>query len=268
MRSIHDFLLQAVFVALVAGIGLTAVNRAPSAFASGGEQHPVVIELFTSEGCSSCPAADAFLKRLDDAGRVNDVDIIAIEEHVDYWDRLGWRDPFSSHQWTERQESYSRSLGHEGIYTPQLIVDGKGELRAGSSRDVQQEIVDASRAAEAKLQLSVTESSERSAVFSMTMENFPPEARKPQLLLAVTERGLSSNVLGGENEGRNLAHAAVLRSLSRVKFSPANSGTATQAKTTISLDLSWKRENLRFVAILQDSKTLHILGAAAASLPR
>jgi hypothetical protein len=261
-----------VAVALIAPLAGTRFARAPLAGPAGIPSdsfapQPVVIELFTSEGCSSCPPADAFLKQLDDAGRVNDVEIIAIEEHVDYWDRLGWRDPFSSHQWTERQEKYSRSLGHDGIYTPQLVVNGRSELVGKSSRDARREIIEASKIVGAKLLLSTTSSSQRSVEFSIVIENIPIEARSAQLLLAVTERGLSSNVLRGENEGRNLSHAAVLRSLSRVSFAQGIPSGSTEAKARVALDPSWKRENLRFVILLQDSKTLHILGAAGSTVP-
>src|SRR5258707_15255983 len=137
-----DVLLASLDVKALAGSHL---EPRKTAFPKNADLQPVVLELFTSEGCSSCPPADAFLKQLDDAGRVNEVEIIAIEEHVDYWDHLGWRDPFSSYKWTERQEKYSRSLGHGGIYTPQLVVNGRSELVGKSSRDARQEIIEASK---------------------------------------------------------------------------------------------------------------------------
>jgi hypothetical protein len=223
--------------------------------------------LFTSEGCSSCPPADAFLKQLDDADRVNDVDVIAIEEHVDYWDRLGWRDPFSSHDWTERQEQYERVFRHDGPFTPQFVVNGRRDFVGMSSREALQSIVEASTASAAELRLSPTDASPRSAEFSITIENAPPETHSAVLLLAVTERGLSSNVLRGENQGRNLAHAPVLRSLTRVRIPKATQSAVMETKAKVALDPSWKRENLRFVIFLQDPKSLHMVGAAASTLP-
>jgi hypothetical protein len=232
--------------------------------------HPqrVVLELFTSEGCSSCPPADAFLKQVADAGRVNDVDVIPIEEHVDYWDRLGWRDPFSSQDWTERQEQYARVFHHDGPFTPQFVVNGRRDFVNMSSREALQSMVEASTAAAAELHLSPTSASPRSAEFSITIENVPPEAHSAHLLLAVTERGLSSNVLRGENQGRNLSHAPVLRSLTRIRIPKANQSAVTESKAKIALDPSWKRENLRFVIFLQAPDTLHILGAAASTVLR
>jgi hypothetical protein len=232
----------------------------------GSHTRPVVLELFTSEGCSSCPPADAFLKQLDDADRVNGVDVIAIEEHVDYWDRLGWRDPFSSHDWTERQEQYARVFRHDGPATPQFVVSGRRDFVSMSSREALQSLVDESTGA-VELHLSPTGDSRRSAEFSITMPNARPEAHSAVLLLAVTERGLSSNVLRGENQGRNLVHAPVLRSLTRLHVPKAKPSGVTELTAKIALDPSWKRENLRFVLFLQEQKSLHIVAAAASTIP-
>ncbi len=262
------FSLAAVLMAFLA-TALPHIYKAPVAPipSDGSHPGPVVIELFTSEGCSSCPPADAFLKQLAEAGRVNDVDVIAIEEHVDYWDRLGWRDPFSSQDWTERQEQYAHVFRHDGPFTPQFVVNGRRDFVSMSSREALQSIVEASTASAAELHLSPTGDSPRSAEFSITIQNAPPETHSAVLLLAVTERGLSSNVLRGENQGRNLVHAPVLRALTRVRIPKATQSAVMETKAKIALNPSWKRENLRFVIFLQDQKSLHIVGAAASTLP-
>jgi len=229
---------------------------------------PVILELFTSEGCSSCPPADAFLKRLDDAGRLDGAEIIAIEEHVDYWNRLGWTDPFSSGEWTDRQERYAQAFRRDGVYTPQLVVNGRDELVGSSDRQVREAVGKAAAISSADLIISAVDVTGNAAAISFAVQNLPNEARSSQVWLAVTERGLASNVLHGENQGRNLRHAAILRSLTSVKYSPSHSSEASTTTAKVSLDPSWKRENLRFVVFLQEPKSLHIFGAAAASAPR
>ncbi len=161
MRAKPAFLLATILIASLAVKTLAASHFKPpkAALPESADLQPVVLELFTSEGCSSCPPADAFLKQLDDAGRVNNVEIIAIEEHVDYWDHLGWRDPFSSHDWTARQEDYARSFGRDGIYTPQLVVNGRSELVGSSSREARQDIVEASKIPNTSLRLSTVDDS-------------------------------------------------------------------------------------------------------------
>ncbi len=271
MRAKPAFLLAAVLIASLGVKTLAGSHSRPAkaALPESSDLQPVLLELFTSEGCSSCPPADALLKQLDDAGRVNNVEIIAIEEHVDYWDHLGWRDPFSSHDWTERQEQYAHALNRDGAYTPQLVVNGRRELVGSSSREVQQNIIEASKIPIATLRLSTVAVSAKSAEFSISIEDAPPEALSARLLLAVTERGLSSNVLRGENQGHNLSHAPVLRSLTNVHIPRENSSALNEVKAAAHLDPSWKRENLRFVLFLQAPDSLHILGAAASTaVPR
>ena len=264
MRS-KALLALAVAVFVLNILGLPILHASGPTSARSTDHHAVLLELFTSEGCSGCPPADAFLKALDDAGHVDDVEIIAIEEHVDYWNRLGWTDPFSSHNWTERQERYARSFRHDGVYTPQLVVNGRSEVVLSSAREARPQIIEASKGPMAELDLSLASRSSQSAEVTISVENIPPEAHAAQLWLAVTERGLASNVLRGENEGRNLRHAAVLRSLTHVRAQHAGAGSA-KATNQVALDSSWKRENLRFVVFLQEPKTLHIFGAAAGSI--
>jgi hypothetical protein len=218
----------------------------------------------TSEGCSSCPPADAFLKALDHAGHVDNVAIIAIEEHVDYWNRLGWTDPFSSHNWSERQERYARSFRHDGVYTRQLVVNGRSEVVGSSARDARPQIVEASKSPAAEIHLSLASLSLQSAGSYDQRRKYSARSACGHTL-GCRNRGLASNVLRGENEGRNLTHAAVLRSLTQLRAQQAEAGSA-KATNPVALDPSWKRENLRFVVFLQEPKTLHIFGAVRASI--
>ena len=115
---------------------------------------PVLVELFTSEGCSSCPPADALLSRIGQTQPVRGADIIALEEHVDYWDRLGWKDPFSSEAATDRQGDYGAAFGGSQVYTPQMIVDGRTEFVGSSDPDALRAIRTASQAPKPAVRLS------------------------------------------------------------------------------------------------------------------
>ncbi len=224
----------------------------------------VLVELFTSEGCSSCPPADALLTKLDHEQRLGNAEIIALEEHVDYWDQQGWRDPFSSAQWTERQQGYAAAFRNDGVYTPQMVVDGRAEFVGSSQSRARSAIAEAVREPKAEVTLTSGPSSDVRVKVSITVEMLPAqESKKTQIWLAVTETGLHSNVSRGENAGEDLHHAAVVRSLRKVGETAPNRDAVYSGEHDVQLDSTWKKENLRVVVFVQDAKTRHILGAAS-----
>ena len=223
---------------------------------------PVVVELFTSEGCSDCPPADALLAELDREQPVPGALVIPLEEHVDYWDHQGWRDPFSSSAFTARQEQYVKLLDVASPYTPQIVVGGHWDVLGSASGRVRAAIAQAARAPHAEVSLEVGRGTSRESTLQVAVKvgPLPSEVRESVVaLIGVTEDELASAVSRGENAGRQLAHRAVVRVLEKLQ-TPAASPPAFHAE--LKLAAGWKRENLRVVAFLQGASTGQIYGAA------
>jgi hypothetical protein len=218
---------------------------------------PVVVELFTSEGCSSCPAADALLAKLAATQPVAGAEVIALSEHVDYWNRLGWVDPFSSKQFSHRQGRYANAWKQSRIYTPQMVVDGSAEFVGSDAARAAKEIARAARGPKAAIALERAGSELRVSLRSLPPGRSPDAA---EVLLAVVEDGLRTEVRRGENAGRNLAHAAVVRRLE--VLGPLTGGELFDRRLDLALDPSWRRDRLRAVAFVQEAGSRRILGAA------
>jgi hypothetical protein len=226
---------------------------------------PVILELFTSEGCSTCPPADLLLSDLQNKPVVGSADIIAFEEHVDYWNNGGWTDVFSSHQWTQRQQDYQGAFGRsaDGIYTPQLVVDGNHEVIGSNTTSVLALVVAESKQPKISVKIAPGAPQKGIQTFTVTVGSAADSAlpADAEVLLAVTETGLHSAVTAGENSGKALQHAAVLRRMDKIGAIRAKSNTFS-GEAKVKFDSSWKRENLRIVAFVQDKKSRHVLGAA------
>jgi hypothetical protein len=177
---------------------------------------PVVLELFTSEGCSSCPPADAVLSNFARRQPVAGVEIIALGMHVTYWDQLGWKDPFSLPLATARQQEYGRVFGEDRIYTPQAVIDGQAEVIGSADAGVRKAIEDAAKRPHTRIALEPT-FSPKGISAAITIPAVPPGITEPMdLLFFVTEGGLTSEVKRGENHGHTLRHDAVVRDMVRV----------------------------------------------------
>jgi hypothetical protein len=218
---------------------------------------PIVVELFTSEGCSSCPPADDFLAKLEKTQPVPGVHLIVLSEHVDYWNRLGWRDPFSSADFTERQSQYSQAFHQDGPYTPEAVVDGLSGFVGSNGRDAKTAIEAARKQPMATVTLHAM--AEGSGINLKIDVRDVPGTKDADVILAITETGLQSNVKSGENAGSLLKHTGVVRRMTVLGKTKVE-GFSTQ--TSISLPKEWKRENLRAVVLVQDRRTKHIVGAA------
>src|SRR5882762_6051809 len=161
---------------------------------------PVVVELFTSEGCSSCPPADEVLSKLDKMQPIQGVEVIALGEHVDYWNKLGWIDPYSSAEFSNRQSSYADAFGQESVYTPQMIVDGRDEFAGGNGNKAHDAIIKAARSPKAKVELLTGPgsrgSNDKDLRLSIHVSDLPQVTAGDAAdgLLAITENNLRSEV--------------------------------------------------------------------------
>lgn len=249
----------------------TIVDNSPvESFPANGKRTPVVVELFTSEGCSSCPPADAALAQLESAQPVAGAGIIALSEHVDYWNYIGWTDPFSSAAFSARQESYANVFGNERIYTPQMVVDGQAEFVGSNAAKAREAIVRAARAEKATISLTQLDAAGKAGgpiKLAARIEQVPAinDRDIAEVLFAITESNLFSNVSRGENSGRKLSHVAVVRELRMLGRIDDASKTFT-GETSVTIAEAWKRENLRAVVFVQERTHRRILGAAVASL--
>ena len=263
-------------VPVIPSAGLV-MSKAPQAEGAGGNSesrpaapaNPVVVELFTSEGCSDCPTADRLLYSLEQTQPVPGAEIIPLEQHVDYWDSEGWRDPFSSSQFTLRQRNYVYTFNLPTAYTPEMVVDGTAEFVGNDVHRALAAIVQAARLPKANLQIgqrAEAKSDPRNVSLrvSMAASNVWNAKHGADVLLAITEDNLPSNVTAGENAGAHMDHRAVVREL-RV-LGRVDSAGVFSAAPDLSLAGNWRRENLHVVAFVQDRSTRRILGASMLSL--
>lgn len=218
---------------------------------------PVVLELFTSEGCSSCPPADRLLEVLDRTQPIDGADLIVLSEHVDYWNRLGWTDPFSSAEYSRRQEEYSRRLRAEGVYTPQLVVDGRAETVGNNVTKVEAKIREAAR--QPKLPVTLAQPSIDGKRLKVHVEVPALPEGNATVYIAIAENQTTSQVLRGENSGRSLQHVAVVRSLTAIGSVNKNGKFTKDAELPL---VSKTGGKLRIVVFVQDRSSWHILGAA------
>ena len=230
---------------------------------------PVIVELFTSEGCSSCPPADRLLARLEQKQFVPGAQVIAIEEHVDYWNQLGWTDPFSSPQYRARQNDYAIAFRANDIYTPQMVVNGAVEFVGSDLNRAVREIGAAAQTQTTFIDLSTRPNSREPELLDLVLRLSTPRAatlHDSNVYLAITESNLTTYVQHGENAGRTLRHSSVARSFGVIGRIDPKGASGGQLVSTLRLPGDWKRENLRAVVFIQERQSLRITGANAIDL--
>ena len=254
--------VMAVYLPYVRG---TSASALPANDAS--TRTPVLVELFTSEGCSSCPPADALLAKLDRSQPVNGAELIVLSEHVDYWNDIGWKDPYSSHEYSERQSAYAARFGRGGVYTPQMVIDGHSELVGSDERRAIQTVENETKFAKVPLSLSAIRFDSNNKL-SMHVEAGPlgpsAAAHSAGLFLAIADDSDESQVSRGENAGRTLKHVAVLRTF----VSVGTVGKSDKVSRNVAVNFNNEnRRQLRIVGIIQESSAGRVLGVASARLP-
>ncbi len=217
-----------------------------------GDQ-PVVLELFTSQGCSSCPPADALLKALSERG-----DVVALSFHVDYWDHIGWKDPFSQRAFTERQQTYTRTLGARNLYTPQAVIDG-GAHEVGSDKSRVMARINEARKQQ-KLRVAL-----RREGGAVALHVEPPAVKMSTadpvgIYLAVYDRLHETPVRRGENSGATLKNAHVVRRFVRLSTLTEQPFDGTVPQEFLAA------ENDGIAVLVQPDKGGRILGAASLAL--
>ena len=239
---------------VVSGV-LFLVNLTPAM-----AQNPVVVELFTSEGCSSCPPADAVLLDLSRHTQDSGTDLILLGEHVDYWNYIGWTDRFSSVQFSDRQSEYAKEFHLGSVYTPQMVIDGRVQFVGNDASEVQRKI---QQEAQQPKPAQVSLKWEGKSRLNIKVQS--PTVPHSKVLLAVTEDGLTTSVGSGENDGRTLHHAAVVRQLRDL-------GSVNKSVFETTVDVAqhsgWNPAQLKVAVLVQDSDTGKILGAAQAVYPQ
>lgn len=240
----------------VAGIGLLVVAAASLAHtrAQAPERVPVVLELFTSEGCSSCPPADTVLSKLAHDQPVPGVQIVALGLHVTYWDQLGWKDPASLAEATARQQDYGRIFGEDRVYTPQAVIDGRDELVGSDEAGITKALLRAAKLPHARVSVAAEFQGTDAVAVTVSATGLPSDLKeKTRTLIFVTEDGITSIVKRGENGGRTLHSDAVVRRVSQV----------LELK---GIRPEWRRDRLRVVAVIQGEKSQRIVGAGVAPI--
>ncbi len=219
--------------------------------ANGGKQ-AVLVELFTSEGCSSCPPADKVLGTWQRDQLVPNAEVITLGFHVDYWDRLGWKDRFSSAEFTKRQEVYAARFGNDSTYTPQIVVDGSAEFVGSNRGKANEEIAKSATVAKGTIELNIDNDRLTGTVSGLSSK------KGATIYLAVAEDELSNRVASGENSGSTLEHSSVVRELKQIGSTDRKDKEKT-FDVTLPTNAVWKTENIRYVVFVQENSTLRVL---------
>jgi hypothetical protein len=251
--------LVSVISVLSIGAGLLGVVSHP--LQASQARTPVLVELFTSEGCSSCPPADRLLQKLD-GQPIAGAEIIVLSEHVDYWNQIGWKDPYSARSYSERQSAYARRFGLDDVYTPQMVVDGTSEFTGSDSGLADKAIAKALGAPKIPVHVSsllVDASNNLHAHIETGTLAATFGSPQAEVYVAIALNHAESQVSAGENAGHKLTHVSVVRSLAEIGV--LNQGQALTKDLQLKLESGSDAHNLRLIAFIQEPRRGRVLGA-------
>ena len=266
MTMSRHYSVPLLAITLAISLPLAAGGRTPQAGTSAApapDAHPVLVELFTSEGCSSCPPADEMIQKLDQFQPIPGAQLIVLSEHVTYWDHDGWKDPNSSSALTDRQAAYESVLKEPSSYTPQIIVDGTEQIHINYPQQQMTDIFGkAAAASKVPVRIGeVTVAAGSPTVLHARIEtDVNSEKHGGDIYVVVALDHVESQVLKGENGGRHLVHVAVVQQLTKV--GKLAKGKAFSQDVQLKLAPGTDPKNVRVVAFVQESGPGMVLGAA------
>ena len=243
---------------LLSGTLMFAADTAPASTTV-----PILVELFTAEGCSSCPPADKLLLQLDAVQPMAGAQLIVLSEHVTYWDQLGWKDPYSSRDVTDRQAAYVNRLKLASPYTPEMVVDGTTEFIGSNPSLAKDAIEKAFRVQKVSIHISGISSDAPAKLHAYVEAD--AVAKGADIFFVVALNHAESQVERGENKGSHLVHTAVVQSIAKVGSADKNHNFAKQVE--VKIDPHADLANLRVVAFLQEHNSGPVIGAAMSSVP-
>ena len=262
MTKFYIFLI-AMMVISISGCGMRSETAVAQTVPSARNQSkkptetrsktPVLVELFTSEGCSSCPPADRVLSQLEKDRTNNEVEIITLALHVDYWNYLGWKDEFSSNAFSQRQSGYAERFKLDSIYTPQMVVDGQTEFVGSNLGMAQKAISDHAKMNKAAIELSIAGDKLKVKISDA------PTHDDSYVWLAIAEDDLKTHVRRGENGGKTLDHVSVVREM-KLLGNLAAADKVFENETALQFNPAWKKDNLKFVVFVQGKDSKKIFG--------
>ncbi|MBA3601016.1 MAG: DUF1223 domain-containing protein [Acidobacteria bacterium] len=268
MKQFFAFAIFTLFVSFLAGVLQIkkAVAQVPTAQSTEAKSptNPdkkafVLLELYTSEGCPTCPPADANLAFLEKEQPFVQAEIVTLALHVDYWNSLAWKDRYSSPMFSRRQQIYSQALKTGSNYTPQMIVDGQTQFIGNNMAKTHKTILEA-----AKIQKATIEIAAAADKYKIKISDIPTHGNAT-VFLAITEDNLASSIKNGENSGEKPQHISVVRELKSLGFLTAEQKNL-ELETILQIQTAWKKENLKLVVFVQENFSRKVLGVSRIKL--